>query len=522
MSRLTTHRTHSTLALRAIPWVLVAGIVARAVHYLSNRSLWLDEAMLALNIGQRSFAELAGSLDFNQAAPLGFLWLEKLAVTAFGLSELSLRLWPFVASVLALWLFAGVARRLLTPRFALFAVVLMSLSASLVYYAAEVKQYAFDVMLTTALLFCALAEDEAGEPRWILLGAVGAVGLWFSHPLIFVLPGVALYVWLRPGAESETGGSRSARIRPLLAMGVVWGVSFAAAYLLTARDASRSPLMARFWLEGFMPLPPTSLEDLDWFAAAASGWVRNAFDFSETVSPARTVAIWMGGGLAALGVLGGWRRDRLGLGLVGSPVALALVASGAMLYPFRGRLILFLVPSTLVLVAWGLEAVVRVLGGAARRRAPGALRFAWLVPAIGLPACAAVVLAGWLASPRREELRPVLEHVAEQLRPGDVVYLHSGARHAFLFYERTCGRCVLAGATIIQGGFLSGREEAIEEELASLPGTGRIWMLFAHEWWGYGELERIRLTESLAARAGRAEPFEAPGASAYLFDLGGS
>ena len=52
----------------AIAW----GIVLRLVPYLVNRSLWLDESMLALNIIHRSFAGLWAPLDFNQGAPLDF------------------------------------------------------------------------------------------------------------------------------------------------------------------------------------------------------------------------------------------------------------------------------------------------------------------------------------------------------------------------------------------------------------------------------------------------------------------
>jgi len=509
-----------TLAARSIPWVLAAGVAARVATYVSNRSLWLDEAMLALNIDQRSFAGLTGSLDFNQAAPLGFLWLEKLVVTVFGPSEFALRVWPLLASVLTLFLFARISRRLLRPQAALFAIALMSLSTSLVYYAAEVKQYAFDVLLATVILFVGLSHDDNGETRWVTLGVIGTLGVWFSHPLIFSLPGIALYVWLRPISPSHEARPRSARIRPLLAIGFLWSASFAAAYFLTERDVSRNPLMARFWLEGFMPVPPTNAADFDWFVASASGWLRNVFDFSETVSVVRTIAIWIAGVFAALGFIGGWTRHRLWLAAVGSPVALAIAASAATLYPFKGRLILFLVPSTLVLIGWGLEEATEAATRAGRTRFHRALAFVSQAAAIGLIGCAATVLGGWLKNPYREELRPVLQHVVERSRPGDVIYVHSGARHAFLFYQRTCPSCVAAGATVVPGRFLADREVEIDKDLASLPRTGRIWMLFAHAWWGYSDLERTRLTEAVEAHAKRSEVFEAPGARAYLFDLG--
>ena len=95
--------------------VITLGVAARTAHFFANRSLWLDEAMLGLNIGERSFAELLQPLAFNQAAPLGFLWLEKLAVTLLGVSEMALRLFPLLAGIFGLFVFAVLGRRLLAP-----------------------------------------------------------------------------------------------------------------------------------------------------------------------------------------------------------------------------------------------------------------------------------------------------------------------------------------------------------------------------------------------------------------------
>jgi len=49
----------------------------RVVEFARDRPLWLDEAMLALNIAARSFAQLARPLDYDQSAPVAYLWLER-------------------------------------------------------------------------------------------------------------------------------------------------------------------------------------------------------------------------------------------------------------------------------------------------------------------------------------------------------------------------------------------------------------------------------------------------------------
>jgi len=518
--------------------VLGLGVVTRAISYLANRSLWLDESMIALNIESRSFMELANTLDFGQVAPLGFLWLEKLSVTALGVNELALRLWPYLAGVVCLFLIDMLASRLLRPAGRLFAVSLVAVSGSLIYYSSEVKQYSFDVLLAVLLMLTAVAcaprllggeeVHEGSGPdlqrmwrrMWLGLASAGALAVWFSHPLVFVLPGVLLYLWMAPGP-------RAPRLRPLLLTAVVWGASFAAAFYVTARGASQHPAMAQFWVEGFMPIPPTRVSDIAWFVDAASGWIRNTLDFSETESFLRTIAIWCGFALAVVGAARAWVRDRAALVLIASPVVLALLASALRLYPFKGRLILFLVPSTIILMGWGVDVGVRRLrrrtvsnrsssnSSASPRRV---VRAAFLTTAFIVLLSAASITIAWSRAPYREELRPVLIEMAERVRSGDLVYLHSGAQHAALFYERTCEACGLAPADMVRGGFPLDGEDAVRGELARLPVSQRLWVVFSHEGLGYQDLERDQILTQLESRFGPPDTVTAPGAEAYLFD----
>src|SRR4051812_23188202 len=124
--------------------LVVLGIGLRLVPLLAGRDLWIDEAMLALNVVTRSPAALLGPLDWNQGAPVGFLLLMKTAVSAFGPGEQALRLVPFAGSVFGLLGFAWLAGRLLPRPAAVLAVGLFAASPALVSYAAECKQYATD------------------------------------------------------------------------------------------------------------------------------------------------------------------------------------------------------------------------------------------------------------------------------------------------------------------------------------------------------------------------------------------
>src|ERR1044071_4238919 len=95
-----------------VAWaIIIFGIALRATLYVYKTALYVDEGALSLNLINRSFAGLLQPLDSEQAAPVGFLFIEKLALLAFGESEYALRLFPFLFSLVALYLFYEVARR---------------------------------------------------------------------------------------------------------------------------------------------------------------------------------------------------------------------------------------------------------------------------------------------------------------------------------------------------------------------------------------------------------------------------
>ena len=62
--------TRDSISYRLLAWGLVAlGIVIRLRMYLADRSLWRDEAALALNLIHRSFADLSNRLTTTRARP---------------------------------------------------------------------------------------------------------------------------------------------------------------------------------------------------------------------------------------------------------------------------------------------------------------------------------------------------------------------------------------------------------------------------------------------------------------------
>src|SRR3954463_9958840 len=108
--------TSDRMIATAIVVVLAFGVTLRVWQYRHDAALWIDEIAVARNVIDRPMSRLLlEPLAYGQAAPKGFLLIEKLAIDLAGPSELAFRAWPFVASIGSLGLFAIIAIRIIGP-----------------------------------------------------------------------------------------------------------------------------------------------------------------------------------------------------------------------------------------------------------------------------------------------------------------------------------------------------------------------------------------------------------------------
>ncbi len=402
----------------ALGFVLGVGTALRLGEFAALTPLDIDEAMVGLNIAARGYAGLLQPLDYGQTAPVLFLWGAHLATRLAGVSELALRVLPFIAGVVLPWATWKLATRLLEPRAAVLAAAFTACAPILVRYSSVAKPYAMDALVTVILVWLAL--DTADEPErartwWRLLGA-GAVALLASQPALFVLAGLTDALALDPRVRRVPGW-----VWRLATGAALWSALFATLYFTWYRRVATDGYMRQFWAWSFLsPGSPSLVERLPLIAR------ETLFPFFIGSRPHTFLVIVVLLALCGVGSVG--LRRRWGLWatvLAVGPVVAALVASTVGGYPIAARLMIYAAPLLMLILAQG------VATGIGWVRHPAAARAAWVLVVVWL------ALMGEAAATRRRPA-PDVPSLVQLLRraspPEAPVYVLANALPMWAFY----------------------------------------------------------------------------------------
>jgi hypothetical protein len=478
------------------------GFFLRLYFYGVNRPLWIDEARLALNLVNRSFLGLLKPLDFGQGAPIGFLVLQKAAVSALGSTEYSLRLIPLLAGLVSVPLMYAVARQYGGQWVALLTLGLFAVSPTLIYYSSELKQYSTDVLAALLLLLIApkCLDDKAGPNTLLALGLAGCLAMWISHPSFFVFVGIFLTLSLAFAVRRDWH-----RLLWLMGVGGAWAVNLSLIYLVNLRFLESNSYLLGFWSGYFAPLPPWS--SFAWYSHAFVDMLR-----TPAALPANAVIV----GLLIAGVISfAFRRWELMLVLI-APFLLTLLASALRRYPFGERLLLFLVPFLLLLLAEGVHRVWMVLRRVNRPIA-GLVSACLVVYLMYGPL--AIAYKNLQSPPLREDIRPVMAYLSENRLSTDLIYVYYGAQPAFQFYAPLYG---FARSDYVVGLEARNDPSRYLAEVDKMKGSRRAWFVFSHNCgWCIMDEQNAILKHLDAIGVKRAEA-ASYGASTYLYDLGRS
>ncbi|MBV6400310.1 MAG: hypothetical protein CNIPEHKO_00595 [Anaerolineales bacterium] len=506
--------------------LLFVGAILRLRQYFSGRSLWADEAMLALNIVNRNFAELFKPLEYDQGAPLGFLLVEKLFNALFGRTELVLRFFPMLAGLASLWLFylllmslrGGALRQtqdklrerrsnlLAESEIAsgyrprndgvgfLLALALFAFNPQLVYYTSEAKQYIVDVVAALGLLLLAIPifQNQFNRKNIILLAIAGILALWFSHPALFVLAGIggALVIQCLRTREYKN-------LRTTFGIGLLWLANLALLYFINLRQLSQNNYLANYWAEGFISLSLGS--DLGWIGDLIN------YQFDIQFIPLLVFVLILIGWFAL------FREQRsLALAFVFTTL-FAFTASALRLYPVNGRLSLFLIPLEILLLGKTVEFLHQTFSSN---------KFV----SLGIT----FVLSGYLfvnplvtsfqnfISPKYyEHIRPTMQVLADSWKDGDALFVTAWAEPAFRYYAPFYGLEDVEYVSSKIEDYPDG--ERLKSRISPLVGEKRVWVLFSHVYEQGGFNEREYLVAYLNEIGEKRREILKSGTSVYLY-----
>ena len=442
--------------------IIAVGIILRASKYLPGWSMRGDELAVTLNLLNRSaFALATRPLDYEQAAPFGFLLAVKALMVLLGQSEYVLRLVAFVSGCLSLILMYKLLTKTSGRYGTVFALLAFASSHYLIYYSSELKQYSSDLLVCLILMmfFHRHISRETGKRDFWELGIVGSLAVCFSHPAIFVLIAIGMTLFVHYWKDKQ-------KLIWITIVGAVWAAIFLAIYLILLRYQTTSNYLITFWrdLNSYMPMPPW--RNLAWFPGSIDHLFANITGLSKGIImiliPLYLYGLWMF-----------WKEKNWQWIIVAVlPMGINIIVSAFEKFPFHGRLIMYLVPLVLIVFAKATDGLTSLVNN---RIAANAL-FIALTVIILKPALPTANSYLFTHSYLQDDLHPVLSYIRENRQSNDMAYLYHYVDGQFQYYSPKYN---LEDMAIIHGQNYSRNAKKYQGELSSLPRDQRIWFVFS-------------------------------------------
>ncbi len=351
--------------------ILLLGLYLRCYQYLMGRSLWEDEAHLALNFITRGYLALLKPLDYIQAAPPLFLFSVKTFTLLFGYGPCALRALPFLASVVTLPLFYYILLELTKNRItALLGFFVFAVNAAVIYFSSELKTYELDVASYLLMIYLTVSSHKrVKEKRNLWLGIAGCICMLYSNVAFIILFCIACHIlmhWYR---------NRKADKQELKVL-IAWATVFVLYFFSFIYHHPYAAIQRANYAFGFPPLPLFSPAFHHFMSDSISEicfrlllYVSEAYGFGYVLFFFFLVAI----GHAL------YKKQYSFLLFTCLPVLIHFLLSLFKVYPFWYRLILYLVPPLIALMSYG---AVLTASFIAHR-----LKATWITGGIVLLAC---------------------------------------------------------------------------------------------------------------------------------------
>jgi uncharacterized membrane protein len=454
-----------TQAFLLVSMLIVLLAVSLRIYRISQRSLWLDEA-IAANISRGTLAETLILTRAEHSAPVAHP-LVLYVVEKVNAGPLAVRGPSLVASVLAVFLmicFAMIPS--IDAKTAAFSALMLSVSAAQIRYAQEVREYSLSVLYAALLLYLFISFTANHEKRNLPIALYLTL---FAAPLIQY--GLVLYSFgILAALFILRFANRQCHVR--ISQVMIASLFLAAGSLLSFMLTLRYQWggKASYLKESYFT-PGSSLPGFVWSHS------RDIFEFLLPGPGAAFISA-----VAIIFCVVASFRARV----VSPLIVLAFTSFGTVLvcaflglYPYGPvRQCLFLAPVLCLLGSTSLIQIANRVTGVLNRTVFAAIACIIVVSGI-------IQIRSMKPYAEVEDIQRALVELWNHLEPGDGVYVYSGAVPAVDFYVKERDQ------RFTYGDFHRGApEKYVQELLAGIrQGTRRTWILFSHIY--LGEDQRI-------------------------------
>lgn len=339
------YKNQNVILIRSI---LLIGVVLASIQFLYNRSIWIDEASLAINIISRNYFELLKPLDNYQSAPILFLLIEKYFSEIIPFSEYGLRIFPLICYFISLYFFYKTIKCIFNNFLTvIFALSLFVFNSTLIYYSSEVKQYMCDVLVTTIIFYVTIKNYKKDRSKYLLLAFVGSISIFISNitPILLLTVGIYMLYDFYPLAKNN--------YTSLLGISLSWGISFFVYYYFFIHNHPARLPMINMHQEFFMPLNPFG---------------KSFYKFVILIGPMITCGLFrftiLGGIIISVISFKGFiqfikdRNFKIFI-LAFIPIFIHFLLSGLKIYPVQKRMILYLSICIIIICSNGFYSIIK-------------------------------------------------------------------------------------------------------------------------------------------------------------------
>ena len=451
---------NSFLANISVNIIILLGLIIAAIQFYLNRSIWIDEAVIALNINHRSPLGLLKPLDYNGVAPVLFLEMEHFFAKLFPNIEYGLRIFPFMCYLGALYFFFKLVKEILEDKLLIiFALSLFLFNPTFVYYSSEIKQYIGDVMVTCALLYFFFKKYNNSQNKYLILAIAGLIAVFLSNVAPIILFTIGIYLLYDNLLDKKN-------LIATLSLFFFWGVVMLTYFILFIYNHPTKDKMVDYWLHTYSFMPVS--------LSAGTFVLRKFYDIFFFLFYFGKI---IGCGLVILFITGIicliiTKRFKIAA-LIFIPFATHLVLSAFKLYPFETRLYLYLTPILIIICAFGVDFFYKIIAHRFRVNKAFLLVISFFIPI----ALLRIIVIHPLPIIQHEDFRTSIDFINKKSKKRDNIYVAVSGELPFTYYKEM--GYLKNDPMVIYGKYSSLIAGETKQNVIDLTDSGeRVWVLF--------------------------------------------